>query len=217
MSRLDDHDWTGFTVDDRLLLGVGDWDAECIAVETAQDLRRMCAEVLGSRERPVVGIALEEHCEPALCCGDVRGVVGPDVHIYLLSNEEVLEEMRELLGRELAIGPGMARIWWPGAGPGCVAGDHPTVLVLEGEPSEVTLEELALQYDLSRPRVRGEIRLIEDARAFLECELATAREQNRRVHERLRDAQIESHSQRIRAEAAEASLAAQRPPGLDLR
>jgi hypothetical protein len=209
-----------FTTDDQLLLGALEAsDSDCLAVETMDDLRCLSADVLGRREQPVVGLTLDANEDaPVLACGDVRAVVGPGVRIYLIFSDDLLFGLRQMLGGRLAIDRGMARIWWPGAGARCDATDHPAVLALEDEPYQLTLGEFALRFDLTRPRVRGQIRLIEDARAFLEHELGRAREQNRRVHERLRDAQIECHAQRTRAEAAEASLAAaQRPPDLGRR
>jgi hypothetical protein len=219
--NLDDLDQRmAFTIDDQLLLGALDAsDSDCIAVETMADLRCLCADILSRRERPVIGLTLgADGGEPVLACSDVRAVVGPGVRIYLISSDDLLYGLREMLGRRLAIDRGVVRIWWPGAGARCDAADHPAVLALEGEPRRVTLEEFAHQFDLTRPRVRAQISLIEDARAFLEHELGRAQEQNRRVHERLRDAQIECHALRTRAEAAEASLAAaRRPPDLGRR
>ena len=221
MTHADDHDQRlAFTLDDELLLeplvaSAADW----IAVETMRDLRRLCADVLSLRDRPVVGLTLEADGRgPVLECAEVRAVVGPGVRIYVICSDDLLYGMREMLGPRLAIDRGMVRIWWPGAGARRDPGEHPAVLALDGEPRPVTLEEFARQFELTRPRVRVEIRLIEDARAFLERELARAEEQNRRVQERLRDAQIECHRLRTRAEAAEASLAAaQRPPDLGRR
>lgn len=206
------------TIDEQLLLGLFDTcDSECIVVETISQLRGLCTEILGRRDQPVIGLTLSADANrPVLACSDVRALVGPGVPIYLIRADDLLQSMLELLGSRLALGRGAARVWWPGAHPRCDPGDHPAVLALEGEPSRVTLEEFAQQLDLSRPRVRGQIRLIEDARAFLEHELSRAQEQSRKVHERLRDAQIECHSLRTRAEAAEARLAAiDHPPKLD--
>jgi len=197
-----------FTVDEQLLLGVFDTcDADCTAVESLPQLHRVCAEILGRRDRPVVGLTLSLDMDgPVLACSDVRALVGPGVPIYLIYRDELVDGLRELLGARLAVHRGAARVWWPGATVHSDPGDHPAVLALEGEPRRVTLEEFAMQFDLSRPRVRGQIRLIEDSRAFLEHELTRAHEQSRKVNERLRDAQIECHRMRTRAEAAEARL-----------
>ncbi len=184
-------------------------DPDCMLVVTGPELRRMCADILDVREQPVAALTLDADGVPVLGLAAVRAVVGAGVRIYLIAGEDdLLHELRETLGPALALDRGAVRVWWPGAGPRCDPADHPLVLALEGEPSAVTLEELALQFDLTRPRVRAHIRLIEDARAFAEHELADSREQSRRIHERLRDAQIECHSLRTRTQAAEASLAA---------
>jgi hypothetical protein len=199
------------SIDDRQLTSLEAPDADCALVVDGRELRRMCADILDAREQPVAALTLDADGVPVLAFADVRAVVGAGVRIYLIAGEdELLDELRATLGPALALDRGAARVWWPGAGPRCDPADHPLVLALEDEPSAVTIEELALQVDLTRPRVRAHVRLIEDARAFVEHELAGAREQSHRIHERLRDAQIECHSLRTRAEAAEASLAAAR-------
>jgi hypothetical protein len=116
---------------------------------------------------------------PVLPCADVRALVGAGVRIYLLASDELLCELREALGPRLALDRGAVRVWWPGAEASCDPADHPAVLALEDEPCAMTLEELALQFDLTRPRVRAHIKLIEDARAFVEHELALAQKHNR--------------------------------------
>jgi hypothetical protein len=201
--------WADFTVEDRLLLSVRHAPGGgYIPVETVQDLRRLCADVESRRDVPVLAATLGAgEDEPVLDCEQVRALVGEDVRIYLICGDDLLYDMREMLGADMALERGMVRIFWPGAGARSLAADHPGVIALEGESPEATMEELALQFDLSRPRVRGEIRLIEDARAFLECELARAQQHTHRVAERLRDAKIECHELRTRAEAAEATLA----------
>jgi hypothetical protein len=216
---LDQDQWMDFTIDDQLLLGHPDAaDADCISVQTTSDLRRMCTDVLGEREQPVVGFALVsdgDEDESMLTFADVRAVVGPGVRIYMVGCEDLIEHLADMLGPTLEIQPNSVRIWWPGAGDRCEPTDHPAIAALDGEPRELALEEIARQFDLSRPRVRAHIRLIEDARAFVECELSGAIEQNGLVYERLRDAQLECHGLRVRAETAETSLAAtQRPPNI---
>jgi hypothetical protein len=207
-----------FTLDEQSFRAARDvCDSDCIPVETEQELRCLCAEILARRDRPVVGLTLaEEGVRPVLACRDVRALVGSNVHIYLIRDDDLLDEMRQLLGGGLTLDRGAVRIWWPGANAHCDPGDHPAVLALDGEPPLVMLEEFSQQFELTRPRVRGHIRLIEDARALLEHELARAEAQNHKVQERLRDTQMECHSLRVRAEAAEARLAAaEHPPGLD--
>lgn len=214
IDRGDSDGWFELTVDDELRFGYAPVvDPDCVTVETAGDLRRFCSDILWARERPLVGFAPDlddDEDGRELTFGDIREAVGPGVCIYRISCDDLLHDLREMLGPELAIERGMVRIWWPADGERLDAGDHPAVTVLDGEPRAALIEELASQFDLSRPRVRAQIRLIENARTFLECELTRAVEQNRGAHERLRDAQIESHELRTRAEAAERSLASAR-------
>jgi hypothetical protein len=213
--RDDQERWMAFTIDDRLLGFFDAPDPDCVLVQSSADLSRLCADILGRRQRPVVAITLDMDGGPVLACGDVRAVVGPGVRIYVICDSDLLPALRDLLGSRLTVGEGAVRTWWPGADARCDPADHPCVLALEGEPSQVTLEEFAHQFDLTRPRVRAQIRLIEDARAFAEHELSLAYEHNRKVQERLRDAQIECHGLRTRAEAAEAGLTdAQQPPSV---
>jgi hypothetical protein len=183
--------------------------AGCMVVETREDLCALGADVLGERDYPVIGLTLRIYeAEPVLAPRDVRFVVGQRAHIYLVSEDEMLRGLGEMLGSRLRLDRGAARVWWPGSGARrCDPDDHPVVFALEGEDRDDTLEDFGYQFDLTRPRVRGRINLIEDGRAFVEHELARVNEQNRRMHERLRDAQIEGHRQRMRAEQAEAQLA----------
>jgi|CZKG01.1.fsa_nt_gi hypothetical protein len=196
---------------DAFVLGEEASDPRYVVVRDAEDLERLCDDISGERDYPIVGLTLRgDSQEPVLRARDIRGVVGPGVHIYLITSDELLHGLRELLGSRLRVWSGAIRVWWPGATGRGDAGDHPLVIGLEDEDYRVTLEEFAHEFDLSRPRVRTRLRIIEDARAFLERELADAQEEGQRMHERLRDSQIECHLLRSRAVAAEASLAVTR-------
>jgi hypothetical protein len=154
----------------------------------------------GEREHPVVAIARSlETGGPVLDPADVRVIVGVGPRIYYLPDVETLEALERMLGRVLALPVGGVRVWWPGLSPHSRAGEHPVVLALDGEPHARLLAEFAREFDLSRPRVRGEIGLIEDLRRLAERELSLAREQNRNM-------KIERHDALTRAEEAEARL-----------
>jgi hypothetical protein len=198
------------------LLGGEASDPEYVAVRTAEELERLCDDIYGERAYPIVGLTMRrESSEPVLRASDIRGVVGPEVRIYLLTNEDLLYEMQELVGSRVGLWGGAIRIWWPGVSVRSDPGDHPLVVGLEDEDYTVTLEEFADEFDLTRPRVRSRMRLVEDSRGFLERQLQDSQEQTRRTHERLRDAQIECHRLRTRAEVAEAAcLGALRPPAV---
>lgn len=188
-------------------------DPEYVVVHSDEDLRRLGHEVLGERDRPIVGVTLRDGTqEPVLRASDIRTVVGDEVRIYLVADDHLLLGLREILGPRLRLDAGTLRIWWPGAAVRCDPSDHPVVVGLEDEDYLETLKELAREFDLSRPHVRGQVRMIEDARAFLEHEMLRVQEYNRRIHERLRDAQIECHRLRTRAELAEARVLALKHP-----
>jgi hypothetical protein len=196
------------TVEDLLCAGgLGGLDPNCILVQGREDVRCLSADILGERDYAIIGLAPGADChEPVLAPAEVRAVVGAAARIYLLAVEDLLPDLPGLLGPRLAIHRGGSRIWWPGASVRSDPADHPLVPALAGERRRDTLQELRRQFDLSRPNVRSQIKLIDDARAFLEYELARIEERNRRLSERLRDTQIEAHRQLMRAQAAEARL-----------
>ncbi len=184
-------------------------DRFCVTVENEHDLKRLCDDVLGERDYPIVGLTERpDSVEPVLRPSDIRGVVENDVRIYLVADERLLEELAAALGPRLRLDRGCMRIWWPHAAADSSPAEHPIVVALEGEDYLDTLAEFTLEFSLSRPGVRERVKLIEDARAFLEYEVARAVEESRSIAERLRDAKIECHELRSRAEAAEAALAA---------
>lgn len=186
-------------------------DPHYLVVQGERDVERLYRDILGDRDYAIVGLTERpDSVEPVLRCSDVRTVVEEDVRVYLIADEDLLRDLAEVVGSRLRLDRGCARVWWPGASADGDPGDHPTVVALEGEDYLDTLAEFALEFDLSRPVVRERVNLIEDARAFLEHEIARVVEESRRMHERLRDAQIECHEIRMRAEAAEAKLAALR-------
>jgi hypothetical protein len=175
-------------------------DADPILVASKPALRSMQAYLLsGEREQPVVALTWSvETDEPVLAPEEVRVIVGPGPRIYLIQQEYLLRRLQGLLG-PLALSRGSARVWWPGLSVSSDAGEHPLVLELDGEPHRRLLGEFAREFDLSRPLVRREIKLIEATRRLAEHELAQAGEQNREM-------KIERHEALARAEAAEASL-----------
>jgi DNA-binding transcriptional ArsR family regulator len=171
-------------------------------VEDEQELSSLQECLLyPDRTQPVVALALceEETDEIALWHEEVRPIVGEHTQVYFIA-PHLLGSLREGLGRKLTLLEGSARIWWPGLSTRSDPGDHPLVLALEGESRIDVLAEFARQFDLSRPHVRRELKLIEDAR------LAEIVEQDQRTAERLRDAHRERHREATRAQAAETRL-----------
>lgn len=127
------------------------------------------------RVEPVVGLArCLDADEPVLAPERVRAVVGAGPRIYYVPGESLLRRLQGSLGQRLALVTGGVRVWWPGLQARCDPGGHPLVLALDGEPQADVLAELARRFDLSRPSVRGEIAVIEDARRLAERELSQA-------------------------------------------
>jgi hypothetical protein len=184
-------------------------DPNYVVVRDTTDLERLCRDVLGERDDPVVGLSHRVGVpEPVLRCCDIRTVVGAGVRVYLLADEEMLTALRKLLGAALRLDAGSVRIWWPHARPGCDPDSHPRVIGLPDEDYTDTLAHFAHEYHLSHPLVRTHVSVIEDARALLAHEMVRVEDYNCRINERLRDAHIECHMLRARAEAAEARAAA---------
>jgi hypothetical protein len=79
-------------------------------------------------------------------------------------------------------------------------------MALVGLPAEDTLIEFKRAYELSRPVVRREVKLVEDARAVLNDQLARTQERIREVEQQLRDTKIARHTEATRADRAQARL-----------
>lgn len=165
-----------------------------IVVRSARQLRRLEAELVGARRYPVVLLALAVGVdEPVFPPRQVRRAAGLRVRIYLLQGQHPLQRPAVVANKHLAVHRGSARICWPQFSAGSDPADHPLVHRVEGESDRDALEEFARQFDLSRPRVRHEIKLIEDIRATSEHELAQARARLTQVEQQLRDAYIACH------------------------
>jgi hypothetical protein len=133
----------------------------------------------------------------------VRRAVGLRVRIYQLLGQHPFQRPAVVANKHLAVPRGCARICWPQFSAASDPDDHPLVHRLEGESDRDALEELARQLDLSRPRVRHEIKLIEGIRATSEYELAQARARLTQVEQQLRDAYIARHQASWRDQGAQ--------------
>jgi hypothetical protein len=154
-----------------------------ILVRTPEDLQRLERYLFVARRKPVVllteavGVS-----KPVLPPREVRDLADSKVRIYLIIAGHPLRRLSEVLGRRLAVPRGSARICWPGFSTRSDPADHPLVQRLDGESDQEILEEFATQFDLSRPRVRRELKASEDLRVVAEYELA-------QVKARLRESQ----------------------------
>lgn len=165
-----------------------------IVLRGTRDLRDFEAYLLGDRDRPVVALTPSRSGGgPVLVPEDVRKTVGCRCEIYVIRGEDLLRRLGEILGVKLTVRHGQARIWWPALTTRSDPADHPVVQPLEGEDQHETLAELARQFDLSRPHVRAEMRLIEDARAMAEMQLDEAEHRIRDLAAQLRTAQVDRY------------------------
>jgi hypothetical protein len=158
-------------------------DAGVLVVRSQRALRGMEADLRsGERSEPVVGLScLEEINEPVLAPRRVRAIVGVGPRIYYVPGQDLLRRLQGMLGRRIALPSGGARVWWPAVRACSDRGEHPLVLALDSESQAEMLAEFDRQFNLSRPTVRGEIRLIEGTRRLAEYELSQAREENRAI------------------------------------
>ena len=176
---------------------------EMIVVRSARQLQRLEAELVGARRYPVVLLALAAGMdEPVFPPRQVRRAAGLRVRIYLLLGQHPFQRPAVVADSYLAVPRGSARICWPQFGAGSDPDDHPLVHRLEGESDRAAVEEFARQFDLSRPCVRREIKLIEGIRSTSEHELAQARARLAEVEQQLRDAYIARHQASRHAEGA---------------
>ncbi len=179
-------------------------DLGVVEVVTKQELRSLLGYLLGERGQPVIGLALLEGAEmTVLPPRGVRAIVGPDPRIYVLRRDSLLGQLTKALGRGLTVTVGAARIWWPGLARTSDPFDHPLVLQVDSEHAGSLLEEFARQFDLSRPRVREEIKSLDGVRGLVELELERTQDALATSDERLRDEQIARHSAERHAAALE--------------
>ncbi|HXN39800.1 MAG TPA: hypothetical protein VN892_17330 [Solirubrobacteraceae bacterium] len=163
-------------------------------MRNTRQLRRLEAELVGTRRYPVVLLALAADAdEPVFPPAQLRTAAGLRVRIYLLLGQHPFQRPAVVANSYLAVPRGTVRICWPQFSVGSDPDDHPLVHRLEGESDRDALKEFARQCNLSRPCVRHEIKLIEGIRATSEHELAQARTRLTEVEQQLRDAYIGRH------------------------
>lgn len=142
-------------------------------VRSELELRELVAYLrFEDRRDPVIAMTSgEDSDDPLLPYAPLRGVVGDRARIYMICNDLLLHGLAGAIGAPLALSKPGVRAWWPGVSVGGDPGDHPFTIALDGESEESLLEEFAHSFDLTRPRVRREIKLIEDIRALAERRL----------------------------------------------
>jgi hypothetical protein len=167
----------------------------------------------GNRHLPLVLLsAAREGGEPVLAPERVRAVTGRPAEIYYVTTAYLLQRFNaslrrrlgESAGHGLRLAGGAVRIYWPGVGEPGSPEDHPLVLGLVDEDEWDLLAEFQRCFDLSRPTVRPEIRLLSDALALSENRLKLA--QIASLGEQVRDAQITAQEAQRRTSDVEGRL-----------
>jgi hypothetical protein len=147
-----------------------------VVVGSRARVRRLQADLLGARRYPIVLLALAVGLDvPAFAPRQLRRVADLSVRIYLLLGQHPLRRPAAVCSSRLAVPRGSARICWPGFSDRSDPCDHPLVVRLAGDRDREAVQEFARQFDLSRPRVRREIKLIDNLRASSELQLRQAR------------------------------------------
>jgi hypothetical protein len=191
---------------ERGFTSVSSWPVSMIVVRTPEELQRFEKYLFGARSQPVVMLTQAvDGTKPVLPPQARHSVAGSRVRMYLILGGHPMRHLAGVLGRRWAPPRGSARICWPGFGTRSDPADHPLVQRLDGESDQEAIEEFARQFDLSRPRVRQELRIIEDLRAETERELRKVKTRLREVEKQLTLPQGSRH-QRTRRVEADASV-----------
>jgi hypothetical protein len=172
-------------------------------VGEVEGLIRLEAALLDSH-RSIPSVVLTQRLDgpaPVLPPEKVRAVIGPECRIYFVTSDRLLRRLRTRLGARLMVSRGAVRIFWPGLSVHSDSFAHPLMPVLDVEPLDGALAELRRQFDLTRPAVRQEIKLVEDARSVLEAEvtrltgdLAAMAKQIRQDSQQRRDAIVRAET-----------------------
>ena len=140
-----------------------------IIVDSASELQDIERYILSpSRDQAVVALAAD--AASPIQPNHTRAILGPGPRIYVITQETLLD-MQSLSGLLAPQCGSSARIWQPGLSTDSDLEDHPLVRPLEGEDP---VEVLAREFELSRPRVRREIRRLQAANEFLAAQEADA-------------------------------------------
>jgi hypothetical protein len=183
-------------------------DAGVTVVRDRQALASL-VQLLLSPERAVAVVAVtgsRRNAAPALDLAQVREIVGPAVPVHFIAERPLLCRFQRAVGRRMALPPWGARIWWPGLSKTSNPRDHPSLWTLETESSDDALTAFACSFDLSRPHVRREINLIEEAHALTDHRLEQTGERLLDSEENLRRAKLALRDALAAATAAEAQL-----------
>jgi hypothetical protein len=141
-------------------------------VASRDDLGYLTTDLLRKdRGYPVVVLTLGDCVEESFPPEAVRAL-DPSVPIYLIGNSSLCRRLVDVLGTQLAVEGGDARIFWTGAGEGSDATDHPLVPLHSANDPRDAAERLVTTFELSRPFVRRYLASIHERLAASETQVA---------------------------------------------
>lgn len=172
-----------------------------LRVSSRKDLRRLLSDLRGDRDGAIVVLTVGVGGEgPAFPPGPTCAALRDPASIFVLESADLCRRLAHVLGPQLAVEGGDARIFWPGAGPDSDPVEHPLVPACSAGDSRSAVERLIAAFELSRPLVRRYL-------APIQMRLAALEEQSARALSKLRESEAEQRRAVERAEAAETQLA----------
>ncbi len=176
-------------------------EALLLRVGSRKDLRRLLFDLRGDRDGAIVVLTVGAGGEsPTFVPGSTRAALRDPASIFVLESADLCRRLAHVLGSQLAVDGGDARIFWPGAGPGSDPAEHPLVPARIAGDSRSAVERLIAAFELSRPLVRRYL-------APIQTRLAALEEQSARALSKSRESEAEQRRAVERAEAAETQLA----------
>lgn len=128
-------------------------DGELLRIESAAQMRAMCAEILSDdRAHPIVGLTCRAgESEPALPVTRVRQHIWSNIPIYVIEAPHA-RATRSLLPDGHGVHSGAARVWWPGVNFESDPQWHPLIYDSTGTYGEDALQQLAAAFELRSPQ-----------------------------------------------------------------
>ncbi len=120
-------------------------------VASREDLWHLITELRREdRDYPIIVLTLGDGPEEGFPPDAIRAL-DPRVPIYLVGNLGLCQRLTDVLGPQLAVKGGDARIFWTGIGENSEAADHPLVPIYSANDHRDPAERLVSAFDLSRP------------------------------------------------------------------
>jgi hypothetical protein len=173
-----------------------------VLLTSRKDLRRLTTDLRrGDRDYPIVVLTFADGAEePGVLPALIRPAIDPRGLIYVLGTRDLCSRLTRSVGSHLAVDEGDARVFWPGVSARSNPDEHPLVSASGDGDWRGSAVRLFEALELSRPGVRGHVRVLRERLQTTEKRAAdTLRE--------LRESRAECAKAVARADAAETNLA----------